>query len=227
MEVLKMENKKLYYAGIALQKDLEFCEILKEVENTRGVYILSKPEEHEVIEMKYIKGFSNEREATGKTHTGYDYHYITFLYNGLVFSINAATYYPFTDTNDPGRWNFVVYELTTPATKTQATYSIKYEDFNSINKFIDTHKIIKPLRGCNKQNIDIHIHYGIEKQIKQIVNSCGGYREKEIYNNGCFFDRAETWNNEHKVINVLSILPDEDGYRSGFAVDLITGDICG
>ncbi len=226
MEVLTMEKKKLYLAGIALQKDFEFCEILKEVENTKGVYILNKPEEHTVIEMEYIKGFSNKRKETGKTHTGYDYHYITFLYNGLVFSINAATYYPFTDANDPGPWNFIVYQLTTPGTKTQCTYSIKYEGFNSIKEFIKTHTF-KPLRGCNKQNINIHIHYGVEKQIKEIVNRCGGYREKEIYNSGCFFDRSETWNNEHKVINVLSILPDEDGYRAGFAVDLITSDICG
>ena len=219
--------KKLYYAGLALEKDLEFCNILKEVENTRGVFILNKPEEHKVIEMEYINAFSSERKETGKTHIGYDYHYITFLYNGLVFSINAATYYPFTDVNDPGRWNFVVYQLVTPGTKQQATYSIKYDNFTSIKKFIDTHKTIKPIRGCNKQNIDIHIHYSIERQIKEIVNRRGGNREKEIYNNGCFFDRSGTWNNEHKVINVLSITPESDGYFPGFAVDIVTGDICG
>ena len=219
--------KKLYYAGLSLQKDLEFCEILKEVENTHGVYVLSKPEEHLIIEMKYVSVFSSERIETGKTHIGYDYHYITFLYKGLIFSINAASYYPFTDDNDPGKWNFVVYQLTTPATKTQATYNIKYEGFTSIEKFIDTHKTIKPVRGCNKQYIDIHVHYGIEKQIKEIVNRRGGYREKEIYNKGCFFDRSGTWNNEHKVINVLSITPETDGYYPGFAVDIVTGDICG
>ena len=219
--------KKLYYAGIALNKDLEFCEIVKEIEKTPGVYILSLPEPHKIIEMEYISPYSSERKETGKTHTGYDYHYITFLYKGLIFTINAAQYYPFTDINDPGRWNFVVYQLTTPGTKQQTSYSIKYDDFSSIEKFISTHGNIKPLRGTNKKNIDIYIHYGIEKQIKEIVTRHGGNREKEIYNNGCFFDRSETWNNEHKVINVLSIYPDADGYRSGFAVDLVTGDICG
>ena len=221
-----MENKKLYLAGISLAKDLEFCKILEEIENTKGVYILSKPEEHTVIEMKYINAFSNKREETGKTHIGYDYHYITFLYNGLVFSINPASYYPFTDENNPGQWNFVTYLLTTPGTKQQASYSIKYENIKSIDNYIKKASF-KTLKGTNKQNINIHIHYGVEKQIKEIVNRCGGYREKEIYNNGCFFDKSETWNNEHKVINVLSILPDEDGYRAGFAVDLVTGDICG
>ena len=220
------ENKKLYLAGIALEKDLEFCEILKEIENTKGVYILSKPEEHNVIEMKYINGYSNDRKETGKTHIGYDYHYITFLYNGLVFSINPASYYPFTDSNDPGRWNFVTYLLTTPGTKQQASYSIKYENIKSIDNYIKKAPL-KALKGTNKQNINIHIHYGVEKQIKEIVNRCGGYREKEIYNNGCFFDRAETWNNEHKVINVLNVLPGADGYRNGFAVDLVTNSICG
>ena len=219
--------KKLYYAGIALEKDLEFCEILKDIEKAPGVYILSVPEQYHIIEMEYVGPYSRDRKETGKTHIGYDYHYITFLYKGLVFTINAAQYYPFTDNNDPGRWNFVVYQLTTPGTKQQATYSIKYEDFSSIEKFIDTHGNIKPLRGTSPKNIDLYIHYGVEKQIKEIVSRRGGNREKGIYNSGCFFDRSQTWNNEHKVINVLNIFPDQDGYRDGFAVDLVTGDICG
>jgi hypothetical protein len=221
-----MENKKLYYAGIALQKDLEFCEILKEVENTKDVYILSKPEKHTVVEMEYIKGFSNKRKETGKTHTGYDYHYIIFLYKGLVFSVNPATYYPFTDENDPGQWNFVVYQLTTPATKQQATYSIKYENIKSIDNYISNNNF-KVLKGTNKQYIHLGITSTTETIIKNIVNRVGGYREKEVYNNGCFFDKSETWNNDHKVINVLSVSPDADGYRAGFAVDIVTGDICG
>lgn len=219
--------KKLYYAGIALQKDLEFCDIVKEIENAPGVYVLSKPEEYTVIEMRYTNPYNSDREATGATHTGYDYHYITFLYDGVIFTVDAASYYPFTDANDPGKWNFRAYQLTTPGTKTQATYSIKYEGFDSVHKFTETHKEIKPLRGCNKQNIDLYIHYGTERQIKQIVALRGGYREKEIYKSGCFFDRSETWTDAHKVINVLSIYPDADGYRDGFAVDLVTGDICG
>ena len=219
--------KKLYYAGLALQKDLEFCEIVKEIEGAPGVYVLNKPEQYEVIEMKYKNNFTSERIETGLTHIGYDYHFITFLYQGIVFTVDAASYYPFTDSNDPGQWNFRARQLTSPATSTQATYNIKYEDFNSIEKFTQTHKTIKPLKGCNKQNIDIHIHYGVERQIKEIVTRHGGNREKEIYKNGCFFERGGTWNNEHKVINVLNIYPGPDGYRDGFAVDLITGDICG
>lgn len=218
--------KKLYYAGLALAKDLEFCKILKEVENTKGVFILSKPEEHEVIEMKYKNAYNAEREETGKTHIGFEYHYITFLYKGLIFSVNPASYYPFTDENNPGQWNFVGYQLTTPGTKQQASYSIKFESIKSIDDYICKHTF-KALKGTNKQNIDIHIHYNIEQQIKNIVNRSGGNREKEIYNSGCFFHRTETWNNEHKVIDVLSVTPESDGYFSGFAVDIVTGNICG
>lgn len=218
--------KKLYYAGIALQKDLEFCEILKEVENTKGVYILNKPEEYEIIETRYKNAYSHEKEETGQTHIGYDYHYITFLYNGLVFSIDAASHYPFTDINDPGQWNFTVYQLTTPGTKQQVSYKKQYENFGSIKEYIKNHATFKPLKGTNKQHIDIHVHYMFERQIKQIVDTRGGNREKEIFKR-CFFDRSETWNNEHKVVNVLSIYPDVDGYRAGFAVDLVTGNICG
>ena len=39
-----MKKEKLYLAGISLAKDLEFCKILKEVENTNVAYILSKPD---------------------------------------------------------------------------------------------------------------------------------------------------------------------------------------
>jgi hypothetical protein len=227
MEVNKMnENKKLYLAGISLEKDLEFCEILKEIENTKGVYILSKPEECTVIEMKYKNAFSSEREPTGKEHIGYEYHYITFLYKGLVFSLNPSSYYPFTDENDPGRWNFVVYLLTTPTTKQQTTYSIAYENFKSIDNYINN-KNFKVLKGTNNQYITLGVTSNTETQIKNIVNKKGGYREKEIYNNGCFFEKGETWNSEHKVINVLNVYPDADGYRGGFAVDIVTGDICG
>ena len=40
-------------------------------------------------------------------------------------------------------------------------------------------------------------------------------------------ERAGTWNAEHKVLNVLDAVPDADGYRPGFQVDIVTMSICG
>lgn len=66
-----------------------------------------------------------------------------------------------------------------------------------------------------------------ENTIKLIVDRCGGYREKTILNNPHTVNRGGTWNNEHKVLYILEKQPQKDGYRDGFAVDLVTKSICG
>lgn len=65
-----------------------------------------------------------------------------------------------------------------------------------------------------------------KKTIENIVNKKGGYREKEVLKNNYTVERG-TWNKDHKVLEVVSEVEEEDGYRSGFAVDLVTCDICG
>lgn len=67
----------------------------------------------------------------------------------------------------------------------------------------------------------------MENIVKIIVKKYGGYREKEIMHHLHTIERAETWNKEHKVLNVLDIVPDVDGYLSGFQVDIVTMSICG
>lgn len=66
-----------------------------------------------------------------------------------------------------------------------------------------------------------------ESTIKAIVRKHGGFREKNILSNPHSIEKSETWNNEHKVLNVLETEPQTDGYRNGFAVDLVTMSICG
>lgn len=66
-----------------------------------------------------------------------------------------------------------------------------------------------------------------ENTIKNIVRRCGGYREKEIYNNPHTVEKSGTWNNEHKVLYILEKQAQPDGYRAGFAVDLVTNSIVG
>lgn len=63
--------------------------------------------------------------------------------------------------------------------------------------------------------------------VKMIVKKCGGYREKEILRYSHTIERAETWNAEHKVLNVLDAVPDADGFSPGFQVDIVTMSICG
>ena len=66
-----------------------------------------------------------------------------------------------------------------------------------------------------------------ESTVKAIVHKHGGFREKEILSNPHIIKRDETWNDQHKVLNVLEAEPQTDGYRNGFAVDLVTMSICG
>ena len=66
-----------------------------------------------------------------------------------------------------------------------------------------------------------------ESTVKAIVRKYGGFREKHILSNPHIIERDETWNDQHKVLNVLATEAQENGYRNGFAVDIVTMSICG
>lgn len=66
----------------------------------------------------------------------------------------------------------------------------------------------------------------MEQKVKQIVKKWGGYRERDVMSKPHTLTRG-TWSSEHKVIYVTEKAVQEDGYRNGFAVDLVTGSICG
>lgn len=64
-------------------------------------------------------------------------------------------------------------------------------------------------------------------QVRAIVKMCGANREKEIMRNPHEMTQGETWNNEHKVIYITETTAQPDGYKNGFAVDIVTRSICG
>lgn len=61
----------------------------------------------------------------------------------------------------------------------------------------------------------------------RIVMKHGGFREKDILNNPYEITRSETWNDRHKVIDIIATVPEQDGYHAGFQIDLVTKSICG
>ena len=61
--------------------------------------------------------------------------------------------------------------------------------------------------------------------IKNIVKKYGGYREKDILKNPYIIRKAETWNNEHKVLNIIE--KNALDHKNGFSVDIVTMTICG
>lgn len=66
-----------------------------------------------------------------------------------------------------------------------------------------------------------------ESIIKLIVSTQGGYREKDVMSKPHTYEQGETWNDQHKIINVLETEAEADGYRNGFQIDIVTKSICG
>lgn len=62
--------------------------------------------------------------------------------------------------------------------------------------------------------------------VRGIIRRQGGYRERDILNHPHTIERG-TWTTEHKVVEILATTPDPDGYRPGFAVDIVTRSIVG
>ena len=60
-----------------------------------------------------------------------------------------------------------------------------------------------------------------------IIRRQGGYRERDLLKHPHTMTHGETWNAAHKVVNVLEINPDPDGYRAECAVDIVTRSIVG
>ena len=63
--------------------------------------------------------------------------------------------------------------------------------------------------------------------VRGIIRRKGGYRERDILNRPHTVERGETWNEAHKVVEILATTPDPDGYRPGCAVDIVTRSIVG
>lgn len=61
--------------------------------------------------------------------------------------------------------------------------------------------------------------------VKNIVKKSGGFREKDIIKSPYIIKKTETWNNDHKVINIIE--KNTHDHKNGFSVDLVTMKICG
>lgn len=75
----------------------------------------------------------------------------------------------------------------------------------------------------NEKNEELEMY---DNMIKNIVKKCGGYREKDIMKNPYIIRKTETWNNDHKVLNIIEKFT-RDYHNNGFSVDLVTMKICG
>lgn len=62
--------------------------------------------------------------------------------------------------------------------------------------------------------------------IKNIVKKHGGFREKDIMKKPYIIIKTETWNKDHKVLNIIE-KNTRDNHNNGFSFDLVTMKICG
>lgn len=176
-------------------KKKELQQIIDEIKQQSGVYILEV-----------------ENDA---------FNYITFVYEGYLFYIQSATYYPFTDENHPGQWNYVVSKITGINEKAQVTYCQAYTGFDSL---VFPSRNAKHLTEGQKINVLMN---NAEYICKSVIATKASTREREFIRNGAFMAKGSTWNDEHKVVEILSTKADPDGYFPGFQIDIVTRSICG
>lgn len=210
------EKKERYYAGIRLEEDLAMCQIYDELEANDDVIILNHDRTALVHEMRYINGYSTDRENTGRTHLGFDFSYITFYYKGRVWSVEPSTYYPFTDDDNPGPINVRPNKLIDGWFTQQEGYATKYEDISSCDESkIDRIKLHKnerlPLRD---------IPFTINKaKYESILKTLGGAREKAIYEapHICYIVEDTK---DRKVVRCSKLEREPDGVRLSFDIDM-------
>lgn len=222
--------KERFYAGLALEKDLQFCAYMEELRKDPRVFIINEGERVLVHEMEYTTGHLGKPKQidTGRTHEGYDGHYVSFLFGNFVIYMQASDYYPFTDDNYPGAFNFIPYTIISPGLKMQRDYYLAYAGISSIETYVEQ-KTPPRLRLPGLRSIDFGVRETYERTIADVVKNLGGHREKTIWGDGrtCVILRGETWNREHQVMRVISRYHDADGHRDTFEVDLVCGKICG
>ena len=218
--------KEQFYFGRELQKDLDFCQIMGELNEDPRVLFLSKPEVVLVRHMECDPRNSTLRFATDITHIGYDRHYATFLYGDQVFYVQASEYYPFTDVNHPGKFNFIAHNRIGMTKMKQCSYYEKYQSLESIQEWLEEGSA-RNIKGAAERRMDIRISECDAKRISGFTKLIGGFREQVVLESNPVFLDSGTWNDEHKVVRVISNKYDLYGYRSSFDFDLMTNRICG
>ncbi len=228
-----MENR--YYSGCTLSKDLKMCEIMKSLEANSDVLILSRPERVLVHEMEYAdqtvpqRSFMPDRADTGRTHEGFASHFVVFAYMGYVFTVVASDYYPFVDVNHPGRFNFIAHRRVGLTGMIQCSFYEAFEGIASIDAWFDVTMTRRSpsIKDAPQRRIDMRISGRTEDYIAGIVKKHGARREKAVMRSNPFMLASETWNEAHKIVDVISSIPEDDGFRPSFEVDIETGEICG
>lgn len=225
--------KERFYAGKYLSQDLEFCDIVSELEKNPSVLILYTPEKFLIHEMVYDNRDASKRYDTGKTHIGYDYHYVFFLYRNTVFYVQSGDYYPFEDENFPGRFCFMAYRRIGFSQMIQSTFFERYENLDSVIQWVNNRPRFLQIKDALQREVCRGVSESLASKVVSESKRIAGNREKAILNSYPIIKKSETWSEEHRVVHVItgdgdnSMTFDDSGHRDSFDFDLVTGRICG
>lgn len=207
-------------------KSKRMSEVIEELYKN-NVLFMREPQQVSVEKI-----YNSDQNKFVEQHYGYDRNYATFWYEGYLFYVQASSNYPYPDDNDqPPVW-FMVYDRVDEVKMKQRTYCIPYESFEDIKNWVVNRP--KQLKKKDKPNvtprkIDFEIGTYINYQVRTMVETMGGAREKLVWSEPHFVLSTDTWNDEHKVVKVITAdsLEGDDGSRRFFEVDLISKIICG
>lgn len=219
------EVEDRYRVGIGQEKDLTLYMYINELKHTHGVLILDEPRE-------YCVSANASGRIDGVISIRYDFCFVTFLYEDMIFTVQPSTYYPFTDENYPGLFNFVAYQRIGRTGKRQASYQNAYTGFVSLRDWIRAWSLRMRagcllIKGANEQPICPCVGYDTANLIDRIVKQRGSFRERGVWNDAPILLKSETWNGAHQVIDIIGSTVDLYGHRESFSVDLVTKSICG
>jgi len=191
--------KKRYYSGYTLQKDLAFCELVEKIKNDKNIKIKYIADMFEIVEMEYTGfGFSQERKETGRTHAGYDFHYLAIEHNNNYYYIQVA------DLGFAGLFEITGYKKIDAITKQQATYSEPFDNYEEMIAFLNKQQEYKRvISKTYPQNI-----YLLE--LNHMRKSAGN-REKYILDNLADIYTIQH-DEERSVLQVIS----KDGRRAEY-----------
>lgn len=101
--------------------------------------------------------------------------YVMFLYHGLLYYLESCPYYPFTDDNHPGLYNYIVYKVVGMNEKRQMTY---WKPWNGIDALNESDKSLRPIPATQNQPIDILCN-SYMKTVSSVVGRHGTQKQIE------------------------------------------------
>lgn len=166
------ELKKIYRAGVKLEKSVKFKEFVDWCLQNKDFKIKSLPEMHEIVHMRYSNIYNSDREEVGVTSLGFYFQYITFEYRDMYFYVQYEADYS-------DRLVVTPYAKTSVTKKVQSGYRTPFYSNDELIKLIDN---LSSQRAYRKKLGGVNEHSALPHETHRMFSKMG-IREKEIFDN--------------------------------------------